>query len=273
MARRSPFQLTVQTPRLAARKDGAAFYIVPPILVAAVFAFCAFVPRGLPTVATTSTSKPAAVAASTKPGRLPAKAAKSTSKPTTKPVSSPAVATVAPKDVNDGLPEFAIPAGQENLLEGVESVAVSAQKDDMLAVNAVDGSCENDRHVAVGTPDARGEAWWQAKAPEGAVWVGDRVVIYGGGSASPAGKMLGGFRVDITLEDGKMMSRDFCKQGFALEGYESWNLDSERRVKALRVTALQSGLPVVLREVQLLGAATGDDDGFEDEEEVDLHEE
>ncbi len=270
MARRSPLQLTVQKPRSAARKDGKAFYIVPPILVVAVFAFCAVVPRGLPTTAAapaTPAAKPAAVASASKPAAKPA------AKPASTPADKPVAVATAPKDVNDGLPEFAIPAGQGNLLEGIESVAVSAPEEGMEAVNAVDGSCENDRYVAVARPAAEGGAWWQASAPGGAAWAGDCVVVYGGGSASPAGKMLGGFRVDLTLEDGNIMSRDFCKEGFALEGHESWKLGGTQRVAALRVTALQPGQPVVLREVQLLGAAAEEDDGFEDEEEVDLHEE
>ncbi len=254
------------TPTVAARKDGPAFYIVPPVLVAAAFAFCAIVPRGLPAPA--SSARPAAVAG----GAKPAAAAKTAPAATvSKSAAKPAVAA-APRDINDGLPEFAIPAGQENVLEGIESVALSAPKaEDMGAINAVDGSCENDRHVAVAVPGADGEAWWQASAPGGACWAGDRVVVYGGGSASPVGKMVGGFRVDVTLEDGACMSRDFCEQGFALEGYESWNLGGERRVQGLRVTALQPGQPVVLREVQLLGSASAEDEpGEDDEEEEDL---
>ncbi len=267
MARPRPLPLTVQTPTVAAPKDGAAFYIVPPVIVAVAFAFCALVPRGLPPVPVAeSTAKPAAVTSTAKPAATkPATSGSAAS--TARPASPVTPVAASPKDINDGLPEFPIPSGQENLLEGIETVSVSAPKAELDAINAVDGSCENDRHVAVGMPGAGGEAWWQASAPEGAPWAGDCVVIYGGGSASPEGKLIGGFRVDVTLEDGAIMSRDFCEQGFALEGYESWKLGGERRVKSLRVTALQREQPVVLREVMLLGTAAGGDDEEEEEEE------
>ncbi len=246
-----------------------AFYIVPPVLLAAVFAFCALVPREITAGATTAA--PAAVAAASSPGAAvsPAPAPDAAVAGGNNATAPTPVAATAVADLNDGLPEFEIPHGRANLLEGLESVSASTTQEDMEPINAVDGTCDNDRHVATAMPDAQGSAWWQIDAPKGAPLVGDCVVVYGGGSASPAGKMLGGFRVDVTLADGSVLSRNFCEPGFALEGYEAWKLGGDKSARSLRVTALQSGKPVVLREVLFIGASTEDDEEEDEDDDFD----
>ncbi len=214
------------------RESDPAFYIVPPILLAVVFAFCAYVPRTVKKAEKVVVEKPAVVA--------PAE-----------PVKPEVVLT----DPNVDLPEYAIPSGMQNVLVGAADVRVSAPGTDTPAKNAVDGSCENDPHVAVAMPAAAENAWWQVELPAGQGVAAERLIIYGGGSESPVGKLKGGFSVEIQFDDGSMEQRQFCKQGFALEGYESWNLSGKPAVQRVRVTALKPDCPVVLREVQLLAPA------------------
>ncbi len=212
------------------RESDPAFYIVPPVLLALVFAFCAYVPHEV-------NKKPVAAA--------PSQAVEAPSAAVRKEVQL--------ADPNESLPEYSMPSGRKNLLVGATSVSVSAPGKDAPATNAVDGSCENDTHVAVAMPAAGQPAWWQVEAPSGDGFAAERVVIYGGGSKSPAGKLRGGFRVDVLYADGEMEQREFCREGFALEGYESWQLNDSRPVFRVRVTALKPDAPVVLREVQLIG--------------------
>ncbi len=249
-------------PVAPARKDGPAFYVVPPLLLAAVFVFCAHVP-GPGSLFSSETdvavAPPATDAAA--PGAAPVDAAAPAATATEGQKSAGAGMGVAmtpsaPADVNDDLPEFAIPEGMESVAEGAELVSVSASREGMPPDNAVDGSCENDGYVAVALPGADGSsAWWQLDAPQNSSFSANTVVVYGGGSASPAGKLVGGFRVDVTLEDGTVVSRNFCEPGFALEGYEALPLGGDKRVRRVRVTSLRTGTPVVLREVQLIGQA------------------
>ncbi len=217
-------KLKVQAPTLKPEKD-PAFYIVPPLLVAAVFAFCAYVPRSVLDFRLSSGVRVLEAA------RAP---------------------RVDMPDPNADLPEFDMPAGCANLLAGATGVTVSAELEGAPALNALNGSCADDAEVAVAQP-AGGPAWWQVDVPGGVA--GQQLVIYGGGSQSPAGKLVGGFRVDVEYEGGEKASRSFCRDGFALEGYESWQLEGSAGVKSIRVTALRPDAPVVLREVQLIGPA------------------
>ncbi len=240
MALKAPAQrkLKLQAPVLKKEKD-PAFYIVPPVLIAVVYAFCAFVPHDVkPQTPAATAAKPAATA---KVDRE----------------SAPARSGVALawEDPNTALPEYTMPAGCENVLEGVAGVSVSAAGTGAPAGNAVDGSCENDGHVAVANPAGGENAWWQVEAQDGQPFSGERIVIYGGGSRSIAGKLVGGFRVEVAFAGGETISREFCQPGFALEGHETWELGGQQSVQSIRVSALKADAPVVLREVQLIGPA------------------
>ncbi len=217
-------RLKLQAPVLKVEKD-PAFYIVPPLLVAAVFAFCAYVPRNA-----VNFKRPSGV-------RI---------------VAAEKKARVEMPDPNASLPDYEMPSGCRNLLEGVTAVNVSAAEAGAPALNAVDGSSANDANVAMARPSG-GPAWWQAELPSARV--GQAVVIYGGGSQSPAGKLEGGFRVEVEYAGGGKDSREFCREGFALEGYETMKLGGTQGVKRIRVTSLKSDTPIVLREVQLIGPA------------------
>ncbi len=214
-------KLKLQVPVLKAEKD-PAFYIVPPLLVAALFAFCAYVPRDVlnfkrtPRLATTQKAR----------------------------VDLP--------DPNANLPEYEIPEGCVNLLQGAQAVSVSAELAGASALNAVNGSCADDANVAVAQPSGS-PAWWQAELPQASA--GQAVVVYGGGSQSPVGKLEGGFSVEVTYEGGETASRDFCSEGFALEGHEVMKLDSTQNVQRIRVSALAPGKSIILREVQLISSA------------------
>ncbi len=218
-------RLKVQAPTLRKERD-FAFYIVPPLLVAAVFAFCAYVPRSVLDFKRDSGVRVVAAA----------KAAR-----------------VEMPDPNADLPDYEIPSGCTNLLQGVTAVKSSGELAGAPVLNALDGSCADDANVAVAQPSGSHPAWWQVEVPAGRA--GQQLVIYGGGSQSPAGKLVGGFSVDVVYEGGRKDSREFCSDGFALEGYEAMALDSSLPVKRIRVTALTPQTPIVLREVQLIGAA------------------
>ncbi len=227
MASFSPKQLRlkVQSAKVKADKD-PAFYIVPPLLVAAVFAFCAYVPRALLDFDRGSGVKVIGAAKATR-------------------VDMP--------DPNASLPGYELPEGCANLLQGVTSVKVSATAEGAPALNALNGSCADDANVAVAQPVGNKPAWWQVDVPGGKA--GQRLVIYGGGAQSPAGKFVGGFNVEVEYAGGEKASRDFCREGFALEGYESMKLNAAEPVRRIRVSALNLNSPVVLREVQLIGTA------------------
>ncbi len=184
--------------------------------------------------------------ANTPQGAAPAKAEKK---------AAMAPKTARRSDVNSALAPYAISEGSKNLLAGAKKVSVSAADDACPATNAVDGSCENDANVAVARPAGGENAWWQVEAAAGKEYAGDCVVIYGGGTNSPAGKLIGGFRVDVEYADGETDSREFCKPGFALEGHEAWQLGNDSGVRSIRVSALRADTPIVLREVQLIGPA------------------
>ncbi len=218
--------MKVQVPVPGAEKD-PAFYVVPPLLVAAVFAFCAYVPREL-----LDFKRPSAGSALVQAERP----------------------KVELPDPNLSLPEFKLPAGCSNLLQNARAVTVSAEVEGAPALHAVNGSCADDDKVAVAAPGKdKQPAWWQVKLPQGAA--AQQLVIYGGGSKSPAGKLVGGFRVEVEYDNSRTQNREFCREGFALEGYETMKLDSGAGVKSIRVTALRPDTPLVLREVQLISAA------------------
>ncbi len=216
------------------KESDPAFYIVPPVLLVLVFAFCAYVPRA------EKKSEPVAAAPQQTVVETPAE---------------PVKEAVVLEDPNVSLPDFTIPSGMKNLLVGATDVRVSSPGKDAPAANAVDGSCENDVHVAVAMPGSGENAWWQVEVPAGQELAAERLVVYGGGSKSPVGKFLGGFSVEVQYADGGVDAREFCKEGFALEGYETWKLKSSQGVQRVRVTALKPDAPVVLREVQLIGPA------------------
>ncbi len=225
MASFSPSQLRlkVQTATIKKEKD-FSFYLVPPLLLAAVFAFCAYVPRSVLNFKRDSGVR--IVAAQKHRVELP--------------------------DPNASLPEFAIPAGCTNYLQGAQQVTVSGAVEGASALNAVDGSCADDANIAVAN-SVQGAAWWQVELPAGVP--AQQVVVYGGGSQSPAGKFVGGFNVEVEYEGGETINREFCSEGFALEGHEMMALDGSLQVRRVRVSAMRSGNPVVLREVQLIGPA------------------
>ncbi len=216
-------RLTVQVSMLKPEKD-PAFYIVPPLLVAAVFAFCAFVPRAVFNFR--HPFAPKYVAAEKPRVELP--------------------------DPNVSLPEYEMPGGCTNLFRRADKVTVSAAVKEAPAHNAVNGSCADDAQVAVAQPAGGAPAWWQVEMPR--AMAGQELVIYGGGSQSPAGKFVGGFSVEVEFEGGETASREFCREGFALEGYETWKLEGGQGVRRVRVSALRPDTPVVLREVQLIGS-------------------
>ncbi len=225
MASFSPKQLRlkVQTAQVRKEKD-LAFYLVPPVLVAALFAFCAYVPRSVLSF-----------------NRGPA----------VKVVSAQKTRVELP-DPNTSLPGYEMPEGCSNLLRGATAVRVSAAVAESPALNAVNGSSADDANVAVAQPTGNSAAWWQVDMPRAAA--GRELVIYGGGSKSPAGKFVGGFSVEVEYEGGEKTMREFCREGFALEGFETMKLNAMENVKRIRVTSL-GGTPVVLREVQLIGRA------------------
>ncbi len=227
MASFSPKQLRlkVQTARVKREKD-PAFYIVPPILVAAVFAFCAYVPRSVLDFKRSSGVRM---------------------------IAASKIVRVDMPDPNVGLPDYELPEGCVNLLRGAANVKVSAPVEGAPALNAVDGSCADNDVIAAALPADNESAWWQVELPQGKP--GQELVIYGGGSQSSAGKFVGGFSVDVQYDNGETATRSFCLEGFALEGYETMTLSESAKVKRIRVTALEGKAPVVLREVMLIGPA------------------
>ncbi len=217
-------RLKLQPPVLKAEKD-YAFYIVPPVVVALVFAFCAYVPREM---------------------------LRFNRKHAPKPVVEEQVRVDMP-DPNASLPGYDIPEGCVNLLQGAQKVSASSDDAATPARNAVNGSCEDTAEVAVARAAQGSVAWWQVEMEAGKP--AQQVIVYGGGSKSPAGKLEGGFCVEVLYDGGEKQTRDFCQDGFALEGYESLKLDRALGVRRVRVIALRPDTPLVLREVQLIGEA------------------
>ncbi len=226
--------------KAAPERPDYLFYAVPPVILLAIFAYCAKNSRPLPApqpivVAAASTTTPTAAKATTNQG------------------AEPADELIIPPDVNNDLPDYVIPAGQKNLLAGSEATQSGFAKK-FPAQQALDGSTKNDAKVAIAEAVGGKPAWWQADLAGSAAAVSS-VVIYGGGSANPAGKLLGGFRVELEDAQGEILTRDFHEMGFALEGFEEWKLDAAFNLKTIRVSSLNSRSPIILREVLAVGAA------------------
>ncbi len=225
--------------KAAPERPDYLFYAVPPVILLAIFAYCAKNSRPLPA------PTPIVVAAASTNT-----AAKT---PANKQVSTDPEELVIPPDVNNDLPDYVIPAGQKNVLAGSEATQSGFAKK-FPAQQALDGSTKNDAKVAIAEAAGGRPAWWQADLAGNGAAV-NSVVVYGGGSANPAGKLLGGFRVELEDAQGETLSREFHEMGFALEGYEEWKLDAAFNLKTIRVSALNSRSPIILREVLAVGAA------------------
>ncbi len=185
-----------------------------------------------------SGSSSAAVAATTQ--KTPSKKTKAT---------TPIPTLVIPADVNNDLPAYVIPEGQVNVLAGGKAQATQSGYAKLFPAKlALDGSVKNDDKLSVAEALGGSTAWWQAELAGNGAAVSS-IVIYGGGSASPAGKLLGGFEVVIEDVNGDVLTRKFNEQGFALEGHEEWQLDAPITLKTIRVNALARRTPVTLREV------------------------
>ncbi|MFI3244697.1 MAG: hypothetical protein R3Y56_10640 [Akkermansia sp.] len=205
----------------------ALAYSIPPVILLAIFGYCA-----------THTFVPAP-----KPKAAPVVAA-----------ASSAHASAEPDDLNNNLPNYTWSAPQSNLLSSSSAkVSQSAGGNQYAASYAIDGSTNNDAKVAQSIP-SNGQSWWKAEfingSSRGAIAT---LVIYGGGSASPVGKLKGGFEVTVEGANGQNYTRRFCEEGFALEGYEAWTLDVPTKLRSITITSLKTDAPLVLREVQAIG--------------------
>ncbi len=208
-------------------------YSIPPVILLAIFGYCAthpFVPAPKPKVAAVATASSASSA------------------------TSQASSSKEPADLNNGLPNYSWAATQRNFLTSTLSkVSQSATGGSYAASNAIDGSLKNDAKVAQSLP-ANGSAWWKADFINGSTTGAiSTLVIYGGGSASPVGKLKGGFEVTVEGANGQNYTRRFCEEGFALEGYEAWTLDVPTKLRSVTITSLKADTPLVLREVQAIG--------------------
>lgn len=228
--------------KAAAAKD-PLFFILPSTILAGIFAFCAF-NENPEKIAAIAKEEQAAIEAALKPA--PKKLAKIETKVD---IEAP---LVIPNDLNNDLACFVIPEGDENVITSEAKLSQSGTNNaDYPAANAIDGNIANDRRLAVARPDSS-PAWWMAELAEHKGHV-NTIVIYGGASASPEGKLCGGFEVEIQTMEGETLARDFCKQGFALEGHEAWVLPKPVTIKSIKITSLSDKNPIILREVQALG--------------------
>ncbi len=205
-------------------------YVVPPLILVAIFGYCAthpFVPAEKTKVEEVVTT----------PSKTPTSSA------------APTIVKSEPADINNNLPDYQIAASEQNVINAAK-VSQSGSSKDCVAANAVNGSTANDGRVAQALA-AGGKTWWKAEfAKAEAV---NTIVIYGGGSASPVGKLKGGFEVAVQSADGQSYTKRFCEEGFALEGYEAWKLDAPTTVSSITITSLDSKNALVLREVQAIG--------------------
>ncbi len=227
-----------KTPAATQRPD-YLFYAVPPLILLLLFAFMKI--NSQPPSATRATAAaPAAV-----------------KKPTTPAIAKPTApaAPVIPPDVNNDLPAFAIPAGQVNhLADGKAMATQSGFAKKFPAEQSLDGSIQNDAKVSIAEAVGGEPAWWQAELSGNGAPV-KTVVIYGGGTGNPSGKLLGGFRVELEDVNGETQSRVFHELGFALEGHEAWTLTAPAVLKTIRVSSLNRRSPIILREVLAIGEA------------------
>lgn len=247
------------------------YFILPPVFLAAVFVFCAVCPRAGQGLASLSSEAVPAAQAKGRGGAssatenpadartaMPAKQSAPT--PSTKQVETAmgtAVTQLPPEDPdpNADLEPYVPADGMVNLLTADTPARAGAVDEAFPLSNATDGSVENDAGVAVALPTDDKPAWAEWLPAPGSAAAVTTVVIYGGGSQSPAGKLCGGFRVELKLADGSVLKRRFCEAGFALEGYEVWTLPKAADVRSLSISALRNNRPLVLRQVQLIGPA------------------
>ncbi len=215
----------------SAQKENILAYSVPPVILLAIFAYCATHPF---TPAPKPKAEPVAVVTAAS--------------------SSTAGAESATGDINDNLPDYTWASPQRNLLTpSLAKVSQSADAATYAATNAIDGSTQNNTKVAQALP-TDGASWWKADFINGASTSAvSTLVIYGGGSASPVGKLKGGFEVTVEGANGQNYTRRFCEEGFALEGYESWTFDVPTKLRTIKITSLKDDAPLVLREVQAIG--------------------
>lgn len=247
------------------------YFILPPAFLAAVFVFCAVCPHAGQELAVLSPA-PAPTAQAKAPGgsspaagapavaQTPKPAKPTAPSPSTKQVETAmgtAVTELPPEDPdpNADLEPYVPADGMVNLLASDTPARAGAVDEAFPLSNATDGSVANDAGVAVALPTDDKPAWVEWSPAPGSASAVTTVVIYGGGSRSPAGKLCGGFRVELKLADGSVLKRRFCEAGFALEGYEVWTLPKAADVRALSISALRSNRPLVLRQVQLIGPA------------------
>ncbi len=209
------------------------FYIVPPVILLLIFFFCA------------KNSRPSRDMGAK---AIAANVAQSPTKNKVKAVT-PVPTLVIPADVNNDLPAYVIEEGRVNVLAGGKAQAAqSGYARRFPAKLAIDGSTKNDDLISVAEAVGGRSAWWQAEVAGNGAAVSS-IVIYGGGSASPAGKLLGGFEVIIEDVNGEVQTRKFNEQGFALEGHEEWQLEAPFTLKTIRINSLAKRTPVTLREV------------------------
>ncbi len=210
------------------------FYAVPPVILLLIFFICAKNARPLP-VETTTTASGVVVRTEKEKNIAIAEALKPT--------------LVIPADVNNDLPAYEIPAGQQNVLaDGKAQASQSGYARKFPAQRSLDGSIQNDDQVSIAEATGGRPAWWQADLAGNGAAVSS-IVIYGAGSASPAGKLLGGFEVSLEDVNGEVQTRLFNELGFALEGHEVWKLESPVELKTIRINSLNRRSPIVLREV------------------------
>ncbi len=230
-------QATRATARPSAQTD-YLYYLVPPVLLAAIFLF----------IASNQTDKANITAAATPTAKS------SSSAPVQSTVAEPpANVIVIPADVNNDHAPYSIPAGSSNILTSDARASQSGYNKSYPAQRAIDGSLANDDQMSIANYSNNNPAWWQADISSTSSI--STIVVYGGGSASTGGKLVGGFRIDIEGADGQRISRSFNEMGFALEGYEAWKLDQPIVISNIRITSLNPSSSLVLREVQALTAA------------------
>lgn len=171
---------------------------------------------------------------------------------------TPAEPSATDEDGNANLPPPAIPSGMVNwlasgseglLLKQSSTLAPAASYGPEIAVN---NNSADDGAVSVALPADGKPAWWSATFKAEAVKLVSRVVIYGGGDRSKAGKLTK-FSVELTLADGRKISKNFLAEGYALEGWEMWSLPKPVAVRSIRITSLTKKGIIVLREVEAYG--------------------
>ncbi len=165
---------------------------------------------------------------------------------------------VSDEDGNANLPPPAIPSGMVNWLAAGSEGLLLKQSSTLAPADtygpeiAVNNSSADDGAVSVALPADGKPAWWAATFKAEASKLVSRIVIYGGGDRSKAGKLTK-FAVELTLADGRKISKTFLAEGYALEGWEMWTLPKPVAVRSIRITSLTKKGIIVLREVEAYG--------------------